>query len=155
MRFCPTIWFSFVTWLKLHLPKESQMTWNPRKRKTSTNKSCFSDAHNYVIWLTRKMRLWKKKRTNWDFLSIQKNGNWPRKKRNKIKRNRKIDQKCIIYTLTQCLKIAKKVSFKIVNFANFLKTWNLRSNSVNRHVNFNWTKIEWKCRNWKFQKRHF
>ena len=38
-------------------------------------------------------------------------------------------------------------SFKIVNFANFLKTWNLRSNSVTRQVTFNRTKNREKCQN--------
>ena len=31
---------------------------------------------------------------------------------------------------------------KMVNFDEFLKTWNLLSNSVTRQVNFNWTKID-------------
>ena len=62
----------------------------------------------------------------------------------------------------QCLKITQKVSFnivseakftfwvdksslkmpKIVNFGEFFKTFNLRSNSVTRQVTFNRTKIE-------------
>ena len=37
----------------------------------------------------------------------------------------------------------------------FLKTWNLRSNSVTKQVTFNRTKIAGKCQNSKNQKRHF
>ena len=37
----------------------------------------------------------------------------------------------------------------------FLKTWNLRSNSVTQQVTFNRTKIAGKCQNSKNQKRHF
>ena len=67
---------------------------------------------------------------------------------------------------TRCLKTTEKVSFniaseasyfykrqkfiknaKLVNFGEFLK--NIRSNSVTRLVNFNWTKIGKKCQNWK------
>ena len=44
---------------------------------------------------------------------------------------------------------------KMVNFGDFLKTWNLRSNSVTRQVTFNRTKIVRKCQNWKAQMRHF
>ena len=44
---------------------------------------------------------------------------------------------------------------KIVNFGEFLKTWNMRSNSVTRQVNFNRTKISGKCKNWKTQMWHF
>ena len=72
--------------------------------------------------------------------------------------------------LSQCLKITWKVAFniasygatftfwvdkssskkpKIVNFDDFLKTWNLRSNSVTRQVIFVRTKIGGKCQNWK------
>ena len=36
---------------------------------------------------------------------------------------------------------------KIVNFDEFLKTWNLWSNSVTRQVRFNRTKIGKKCQN--------
>ena len=44
----------------------------------------------------------------------------------------------------------------MVTFEEFLKTWSLRSSSVTRQVNFNWTKIGWKRRhNWKSQMRHF
>ena len=32
-------------------------------------------------------------------------------------------------------------------FGEFLKTWNLRPDSVTRHVTFNWTKIVGKCKN--------
>ena len=42
-------------------------------------------------------------------------------------------------------------SFKIVNFANFLKTWNLRSNSVTRQVTFNRTKIVKNAKTEKFK----
>ena len=44
---------------------------------------------------------------------------------------------------------------KMVNFDEFLKTWSLRSNSVNRQVNFNRTKISKKCQNSKIQIQHF
>ena len=66
----------------------------------------------------------------------------------------------------QCLKIDQKVAFNIASeasylyissglkfiknakngqFVDFLKIWSLRSNSVTRRVNFNWTKIGEKC----------
>ena len=35
---------------------------------------------------------------------------------------------------------------KMVHFGDFLKTWSLLSNSVTRQVNFNSTKIGWKCK---------
>ena len=44
---------------------------------------------------------------------------------------------------------------KIVHFAQFLKIWSLRSNSVTRQVNFSMTKIGGKRQNSKNQMRHF
>ena len=43
----------------------------------------------------------------------------------------------------------------MVNFDEFLKIWSLRSNSVTRQVNFNWTKIGGKWQNSKIQMRYF
>ena len=44
---------------------------------------------------------------------------------------------------------------KMVHFAEFLKTWSLRSNSVTRQVSFNRTKIGGQCQNSKIQMWHF
>ena len=44
---------------------------------------------------------------------------------------------------------------KMLHFGEFLKAWSLRSNSVTRQVNFNWTKISGKYNNLKNQIRHF
>ena len=44
---------------------------------------------------------------------------------------------------------------KIVNFDEFLKSWSLRSNSVTRQVNFNWTKIGRKCQIQKLKNAPF
>ena len=45
---------------------------------------------------------------------------------------------------------------KMVNFGDFLKTWNLRSNSVTRQVTFNGTKIGEKRQNYRIHPmRHF
>ena len=74
--------------------------------------------------------------------------------------------------LARCLKSTEKVSFdiasyvnllsgkclkmpEIVNFGDFLKTWNLLSNCVTRQVSFNRTKIDEKCQNSKIPIRHF
>ena len=73
-------------------------------------------------------------------------------------------------SLSQCLKITPKVSNTIlrakqatftlkmptmVNFANFWKTWSLRSNSVTRQVILNRTKIGWKWDIFLRKKRDF
>ena len=70
----------------------------------------------------------------------------------------------------QWLKIQEKVSFNMAREASYIyimsgqklmkvakngQTWNLRSNSVTRQVNFNKTKIDEKCQNSKIQMRHF
>ena len=80
-----------------------------------------------------------------------------------------------IYRTPQCLKTTKKVftlrakratfTFrvdkssskmpKMARFGEFLKTWSLWSNSVTRHVNFNWTKIGEKCQNSNLQMRYW
>ena len=41
---------------------------------------------------------------------------------------------------------------KIVHFGEFLKIWSLQSNSLNRQINLNWTKIGGKCQNFKIFK---
>ena len=53
-------------------------------------------------------------------------------------------------------KLAKMKLFGIYDeFGDFLKNWNMRSNSVTRRVNFIRTKIDEKWQNWKFEMRHF
>ena len=43
----------------------------------------------------------------------------------------------------------------MVDFGEFLKTWNLRSNSVTRQVTFDWKKIGEKCQNGKIENATF
>ena len=78
---------------------------------------------------------------------------------------------CIVSKITMFEKTLQKVAFnitseasyvyislkmpKLVRFDEFLKSWNFRSNSVTRQVNFNWIKIGGKWQNWKTEMRHF
>ena len=82
----------------------------------------------------------------------------------------------INYDLTLCLKITelshstlreKRATFtfsvdksslkmpKMVHFGEFLINFILRSNSVTRQINLNWTKIDVKCQNVVFFKKKF
>ena len=47
------------------------------------------------------------------------------------------------------------ISFRYFFFRFFQATRSLRSNSVTRQVNFNWTIFGWKCQIWKIQIWHF
>ena len=87
-----------------------------------------------------------------------------------------LDWYLVVLYFWRCLKITEKVSFNIASgasygyilsgqkvikraetgqFAEFLKTWSLRSNSVTRQISFDKTKIGGKCQNSKIHMRHF